>query len=327
MHGLAKELRLGWMALVLAAGAVGQDLPPASTPPPNLLDSLSMDPARRAALATKIGERNYGAAEELLAEEAKREPKSQPILLALANVLFLDGKHLNCAVALKKAEKIAPLDERSRLLLGLSYVTIGRLNWARPEFESLAKSFPRNAVYPYWLARIAYRKMEIDSAIVHAQKAIQLDPAFMKAYDQLGLCYAAEGKSDQAIQAFQEAIRLNLQSSAGSPWPAMNLGVLWLRLERLDEAEAQLRDSIGIDGRFPAAHYRLGQVLERKERYEEAVRELEQAANLDPTYPEPHYALARIFRKRGSAERADRELNAFREVRETDKKKGITRPD
>jgi len=33
----------------------------------------------------------------------------------------------------------------------------------------------------YWLARIAYRKMSIESAVAHAQKAIQLDPAFMKA--------------------------------------------------------------------------------------------------------------------------------------------------
>ena len=135
------------------------------------------------------------SAEELLAAEARRDPKSQAILLVLANVLFLDGKHLNCAVVLKKAEKLAPLDERNRFLLALSYLTIGRLNWARPELERLAQSSPSNALYPYWLARIAYRKMEIDSALAYVQKAIQLDPAFLKAFDQLGLCYEAMGDS------------------------------------------------------------------------------------------------------------------------------------
>lgn len=36
-----------------------------------------------------------------------------------------------------------------------------------------------------------------------------------------------------------------------------------MRLDRLDEAEAQLRASIDADDSFPPAHYRLGQVLEK----------------------------------------------------------------
>jgi tetratricopeptide (TPR) repeat protein len=107
----------------------------------------------------------------------------------------------------------------------------------------------------------------------------------------------------------------------------MNLGTLLLRLDRLDEAEAYLRDSVSIDPRFPVAHLRLGQLLERKKLYEEAIAELERAAKLDPTYPEPHYALGRIYRKRGDSKAAERELSMFQDLRSTDKLKGITRPD
>jgi tetratricopeptide (TPR) repeat protein len=186
---------------------------------------------------------------------------------------------------------------------------------------------PLNAVYPYWLSRLAYRKTDLQLAFRYAEKAIRLDPAFMKAYDQLGLCYAGLNQTDEAIQAYKEAIRLNQQQALRWPWPSMNLGTLLLRLERLDEAEAYLRDSVSIDPRFPVAHLRLGQVLERKERYEEAVAELLQAANLDPTYPEPHYALGRIYRKRRDFKAAERELSMFQDLRNTDKVKGITRPD
>ena len=89
----------------------------------------------RANLEGAIGRRNYTAAEDLLAAEAKKNPKSQPLLLVLADVLFLDGKQLNSALVLKKAELLGPLDERSRFLLALSYIAISRKNLAIRELE------------------------------------------------------------------------------------------------------------------------------------------------------------------------------------------------
>ncbi len=292
-----------------------------------MLETLPLDSAKRATLKDAITRREYSKAEQLLAGEAEHNPRSQAILLVLANVLFLDGRHLNCAVVLNKAGRLGPLDERSRFLLVLAYIAAGRLNWARPELEALARSNPSSALYPYWLSRIGYRKMDIRSALAQAQRAVQLDPAFMKAYDQLGLCYEALNQWDEAIAAFQQAIRLNRQLPARSPWPSLNLGLLLLRLERLDEADAHLRDSLAIEPRFPAARFRLGQVLEKKERYDEAVAELEQSCKLDPTYPEPHYVLARIHKKRGDTKAAERELSIFQDLRKKDKLKGITRPD
>jgi tetratricopeptide (TPR) repeat protein len=313
--------RLFVFLVLPAIAAIGQEPEPSA-----LLESLSLDSPRRAALESAIARRDYAAAQNLLVEQVKRSPNSQPPLVVLANILFLDGKHLNCAVALKKAEKLGPLDERSRFLLALSYMTIGRLNWAQPEFEKLAATSPSNAVYPYWLARIAYRKMDIRSALTYVQTAIRLDPEFMKAYDQLGLCHEAAGNPDEALRAFEEAIRLNQRAAVRSPWPTLNLGALLLKQQRFEDAEARLRESIAIDGRFPIAHLRLGQVLEKVQRYEEAIAELKRAASLDPTYPDPHYALARIYRQQQLAQAAKEELRIFQDLKNQDKLKGITRP-
>ena len=322
-------VRLTTLLVMFAAAGPGQEVQELSpsSPAATALKTLPLDAATRSTLEEAIGKRNYTSAENLLAEETTKNPKSQPLLLVLADVLFLDGKQLNSALVLKKAELLGPLDERSRFLLALSYIALSRKNLAIAELEKLTQSNPSNAVYPYWLSRLAYRKTDLQLAFQYAEKAVRLDPVFMKAYDQLGLCYAGLNQTEEAIKAYKEAIRLNQQQTLRWPWPSMNLGTLLLRLDRVDEAEAYLRDSVGIDPRFPVAHLRLGQVLEKKERYEEAIAELEEAARLDPTYPEPHYALGRIYRKRRDVKAAERELSMFQDLRNTDKLKGITRPD
>src|SRR5262245_39448110 len=164
MQCLSKRIFVGAFLLMRAAQA-GEDP----------LQGFGLDPSIHNRLKSTVESRDYAAAEKLLVDESERSPQSQPVLLALANIFFLDGKHLDSAVALKKAQKLGPLDERHQMLLALSYMTIGRLNWAQPEFEKLARSNQSNAVYPYWLARIAYRKMDIPSALAHAKRAVELD--------------------------------------------------------------------------------------------------------------------------------------------------------
>ena len=322
-------VRVATLLVMLAAAGRGQQVQELSpiSPPSTSVKILPLDAITRSTLDEAIGKRNYAAAETLLAEEATKNPKSQPLLLVLADILFLDGKQLNAALVLKKAELLGPIDEPSRFLLALSYIAISQKNLATAELEKLTQSNSSNAVYPYWLSRLAYRKTDLQLALHYAERAVRLDPAFMKGYDQLGLCYAGLNQTEEAIQAYKEAIRLNQEQTLRWPWPSMNLGTLLLRLDRLDEAEAYLRDSFRTDPRFPVAHFRLGQVLERKEQYEEAIVELQQAVKLDPTYPEPHYALGRIYRKRRDFKAAEGELSTFRDLRNTDKLKGITRPD
>jgi len=316
--------------LVLSAAQTQAQGPRELSPipvPADRLQSLSLETSKMSALQAAIQNHDYAKAEDLLAKEAVRDSQSQRLLLLLADVLFLDGKQLNVVVVLKKAELLGALDERSRLLLALAYVSIGRKNLAISEFERLEEANPSSAVYPYWLSRLTYRKTDLQQALAYAQKAVRIDAAFAKAHDQLGLCYAGLGENEQAIEAYKRAIRLNQEQSLHWPWPAMNLGTLYLRLDRLAEAEGSLRNSIAIEPQFPLAHFRLGQVLEKQEHWDEASLELKEAARLDPTYPEPHYALARIYKRQKDMPAAEQELSLFEKLRSADKHKGITRPD
>jgi tetratricopeptide (TPR) repeat protein len=191
----------------------------------------------------------------------------------------------------------------------------------------LVEGAPSSPLYPYWTGRLDYDDGQYASAVKSFLRAIELDPRYLKAHDNLGLCYEALGRFEEAQRSWEEAIRLNRQQDPRSPWPSLNLGLMLTRLDRLDEAEERFRESLACDPRFATARYHLGITLEKKGRATEAVAELEEAARLDPAYPEPHYALSRLYRRAGDKEKADRALRRFQETkREKDQKTGRAAP-
>ena len=58
-------------------------------------------------------------------------------------------------------------------------------------------------------------------------------------------------------------------------------------INRFEQAEPYLRQSLQYDPRFAQAHYRLGLMLARGSNVSGAVEELQRAAALDQSYPEP----------------------------------------
>ncbi len=282
---------------------------------------------RSARINEALRARDYERAETLLLEAAEANPRSPEVLRLLGSVFFMRGRPLNAAVALKKAEAIAPLDERGRFTLALSYVALGYRDWARPELATLVEAAPGNALYRYWTGRLDYDDQQFAKALESLRRAVELDPGLAKAHDSLGLCYEALGRFDEAERSWQEAIRLESGKPTRSPWPPLNLGLMLSRLDRPDAAEARFRESIACDPRFAAAHYQLGLALEKKGRAPEAVGELEEAARLDPAAAEAEYALARVYRRAGDNAKADRALQRFEELKkEADAKKGRVPP-
>ena len=303
------------LAVLGALAASAQEPPrPEGTVVP--LDARDLDAAglavdRRALIAQALAGGAYEQAQVMLVEEATRNPRSPELLRLLGGVYFVRKEFLGSAIAFKKAEALAPLDERSRFTLAMSYVVLGRRDWARPELQRLSQSAPRNPLYLYWNARLDYDDGKYAAAVDGLLQTIALDPRFVKAHDNLGLSYEALGRNDDAIRSYQEAVRLNREVAAHSPWPPLNLGLLLSRLDRLDEAEPLFRESVRLDPRFPQGHYQLGTALEKKGRAAEAAEELEEAARLNASYAEPQYALARLYRRSGNAEKADRALERF----------------
>jgi tetratricopeptide (TPR) repeat protein len=177
--------------------------------------------------------------------------------------------------------------------------------------DGLTWADPTNPSYLYWLGRLDYDTGKYAAAVARLRRVISLEPGFIRAYDNLGLCYEALNKPEDAIVQYREAIRRARLLGEPWPWPFLNLGVLQRKAGELAEAEALFREALAIDASFAPALYQLGTVLEYEGRVDEAVTALQQAAAADPAYAEPHFALSRIYRRQGKSKEADQALATF----------------
>ncbi|PYQ38176.1 MAG: hypothetical protein DMG99_19560 [Acidobacteria bacterium] len=283
-----------------------------------LLAGLPLEPSRSAEVESALNRRDYKRAETILLEETKRDPKSArtaKLYTLMGHILFLDGQYLNSAIAWKKAETIASLDDQSRFSLAMAYLRLKRPDWGRDELQRLSQGDPQNPLYLYWLAKLDYDARAYTTAISRLRRVIELDPNMMRAYNNLGLCYDALGQFDEAIQSFTRAIELNRAQKQPSAWPPLNLAVSLISLNRLDEAVARLHEALSYNPEFPQAHYELGLVLQKERKFEEAIAPLQRAIDLDPLYAEPHYTLGGIYQRQGKREAAQEQIEKFKKLR------------
>jgi tetratricopeptide (TPR) repeat protein len=208
--------------------------------------------------------------------------------------------------------------------MAMSYVALNMHDRAQAELQKLMKEAPSNALYPYWLGRINYDRQLFEAAQPYFDTAVALDPNFMRAHDNRGLCLEALGRIEDALAAYQKAAELNRRGIA-SPWPPHNLGRLLRKLGKLDNAGAVLREALQYDPNFSKARYELGVLLEKNGKLPEALTQLERAASLDPEYPAPFYAIGRIAQKRGDRERAAKAFAKFTELNR--KRRGTDTPE
>lgn len=111
-------------------------------------------------------------------------------------------------------------------------------------------------------------------------------------HDSLGNLLAADGKVDEALEQYREAVRIEPDFTPGR----YNLGVALSRMRRFEEAAAAFEVAVGQDPDFLAAHFNLAVCYAQLNRAEAAMREFEEVLRIDPAHAEAQANLERILR-------------------------------
>ena len=122
--------------------------------------------------------------------------------------------------------------------------------------------------------------------------ASQLTPKDFRWIYLLGKLDQLEGRVDDAIQRYRMVFSLQPDFVA----VLVNLGNIYLELNRLEEAQSSFASALQKQTSIPAANYGLGQVALSKRNYAEAVEHFEKALALAPEANRIHYALGMAYR-------------------------------
>lgn len=116
--------------------------------------------------------------------------------------------------------------------------------------------------------------------------AVEIPKDARKAFEK-GISKSEQGKSEEAIKAFQEAIKhYPTYLSAIN-----NLAVEYIKLSRYDEAKEHLETALKLDENSSLSHLNMGIILNQTKKFSEAKNHLNKAIELDFRNPLAHFEL------------------------------------
>jgi len=119
-------------------------------------------------------------------------------------------------------------------------------------------------------------------AIRQYNKAIELDPHYVQAYNNRGAVYGFLGRPDRAMEDFNAAIRL----SPESPKPYCNRAITYILKGRFEQAIRDLDTAIRIKPDYATAYVRRGQAEVALGRADKAIADYDQALRIMPDLAE-----------------------------------------
>ncbi len=132
----------------------------------------------------------------------------------------------------------------------------------------------------------------------------------MKAYENLGLSLERAGQLDDALAAYQQAVKLDQAAAKHDEHPYLYLGTLLIKMGRSQQALPILNEGLKLNAARGKLHAQLGKAYANLKQPADAQREMEEAARLDPEDGANHYALARLYASLGKNELAEQQFQA-----------------
>ncbi len=154
----------------------------------------------------------------------------------------------------------------------------------------------RNNVAHNNLGKVLAGRGQLDSAITHFQKALELKPDYAEAHNNLGNALAGRGQVDSAIAHYQKALELKPDYATAH----YNLALTLAGRGQVDSAIAHYQKALEIKPDYAEAHNNFGAALAGHGQVDLAIAHYQKALEIKPDYADAHnnLAVARSERER-----------------------------
>ena len=248
---------------------------------------------RAARLALYV--QNQEAAREAAARWVELAPRSREAHSVKARLHIAADEpaaarpHLRAVVDLTEGGPAAALREIAGLLEDSEHPAS-----ALRAVEPLVRENPDVAVGHFLLARLAHRDEDLDRALRHAERAIELDADLTQARLLRARAMLDAGRGEEAFDRLAAAIEERPQDRS----LAVGYARLLVRAGARDEAVTVMQRTFERHGDHPATVYTLGLLAVRIEAYQDARIYLQRLVAIDAHTAMAHYYLGRIAQQR-----------------------------
>ena len=224
--------------------------------------------------------------------------------LSYGSVFFQRGYMEQAAASFQIALRDDPQSAEAFYGIGSVYLDQQKTAEARESFERALKL---RASYPDTLANawnnlglLAAREGRTDQAIGDFQEALKLSPDHMIALVNLGGAYSQQKRWDEARKTYERAVEINPDDAEAN----YGLGMVFAQSDDSARAFDSLQKALQLRPVYPEALNNLGILYLRTHRRDEAVASFEQCIRVAPTFDQAYLNLARVYSIEGRPDKA-----------------------
>lgn len=149
-----------------------------------------------------------------------------------------------------------------------------------------------------------HRNHAWESDAVFKARWVHDAPGDAGGHTSLGVVYESQGRYDEAIREYSEALRIRPNNIEART----NLGVVYDKTGRFSEAEREYKAALNIDARFPEIYYNLGLLYLGQNRFGEALQAFATVITLNPRSADAHNNIAMLYQRQGRMDEAREHL-------------------
>ena len=198
---------------------------------------------------------------------------------------------------------------------GALLLTLGLLTWQQAGIYRDMNTLWRDTLAKNpdcWMAHsnlglLLKNEGRIEEAIEHYHQALQIAPDAWDALNDLGVALAAKGQFDEAIEYYRKSLQIDPNRFAVQN----NLGHALAAEGRFDEAIECYRKALQINPNFSDALNNLGNALAARGQSDEAIECYRQALQINPDFPE---ALNNLGVALAAKDRFDEAIENYRQA-------------
>lgn len=237
---------------------------------------------------------------DLAAAECQRmlsiDRRNTAAMHVLGSVAFRRGDHARAVELLGKVVRQDPGRIQAVITLGEAQLALAHFSEAAVSFRKVVATRPDNWEQLYNLG-IALRGLgQMDEAAKVLERCRDMAEADALApWNALGDVYRAQGRLDEALACFEQALRID----PGFSMAQNNLGITLQAQGRIAEAIAMLEKAIGMNPQDPELYYNLGCSLQEDGRTQSAIEAYRRAIALRSDYSAAHWNLSHSLLRSG----------------------------